>query len=1253
VTSSHPVTFPAAVGVLANSNGGTPYSTSAPEPGGVVGEDANNGKTSIPFRNFKRIRVQAPLPIGGVVGGGVVALLLLLLPLFLHAQAPLSNLRTRTLDARLPVQVLDTLTIASPLISATDSATGQPLDAAFFSLENNRLRIDTARLRQTAPAAEQLIVAYRVLPADLAAPLRRLDTTAIRRAMGDNDIAFDYTPYSPETKPWESSGLVSTGAYTRGLSFGNNQNLAFNSNLNLQLNGRLGNDIEITAALSDNSVPLQPDGTTRQLQEFDRIFIQLKRKNHALIAGDFDLTRPNGYFSNYFKRVQGGMLLSEFSNSTLKTQNSKLRAAASVSRGKFNRQIIAGQEGNQGPYRLQGAEGERFIIVLAGTEKVFVDGMLLRRGLDDDYVMDYNLGELTFTPRRMISKDSRIIVEFEYAVQAYLRATLLADAEHQRANSRFYLHAYSEQDSRSAGGAQDLSPEQRRRLAEVGDDLLSAYASGIDTLAADAVPDPGRVLYQALDTLACGLPVSVLVYSTDMEKARYAARFTEVPQGQGNYVQVLSGANGRVFRWVAPDPATCQPTGNFEPVVRLVAPEARQLFAAGAEWAPSKHSALRAELALSNRDLNRFSPLGDADNAGLGGFFSLRQNLFPGAAANGWEVQANAGYEYAGQRFSPLNPYRPAEFVRDWNIGTADSAATEHWGRGGFSVQRKDWGTARYEFGTFVREGRYDGIRHLAQLRVQRGGFDVLAEANILGSDGPAENTNFSRPKFDVGKTFFRTDKKPLFKIGIYGERERNERRSGSADTLNKASFWYDLGRLYWQTVEGAHPWKWGAGWMHRNDYVPKGPDFSQNTSVDEVNLNGAWTGNPAGGTTQSLAWNVSWRQLRVLDSELTTLAPQETYLGRVDYSVSAWKNAVTFTTGYEISSGQTPRVEYNYLRVNPGEGQYTWVDRNQDSVLTVDEMEIAVFQDQAGYVRVAVTTPDYVRTNNTALNQSLRLDPRALWVQSKKPWQRLLARLSIQSNLQINRRVLATAREESAWNPFDIAVADTALVAVSAVTRHVVYLNRANPAWDASLAWADNRSRSALSTGAESRRLADWTVHGRVNFSQAWSAELDLVRGRRDNDSEQFNTRDYAVGYWKAIPKLTWLPTRSFRLVAAYTWQDGRNAQPSGETARQNDWSAELTWNPPGKANSSGFRAVTSLRARANYVQVNYSGAPNSPVAYAMLDGLQNGKNFLWSLNLDRQLSRSVQLSLNYEGRQTGENRTVHVGRAQVRAVF
>ncbi len=657
-------------------------------------------------------------------------------------------------------------------------------------------------------------------------------------------------------------------------------------------------------------------------------------------------------------------------------------------------------------------------------------------------------------------------------------------------------------------------------------------------------------------------------------------------------------------------------------MVRLIAPESRQLFAAGAELNVLKHTAIQTEVALSNRDLNRFSPLGNTDNTGMAVFANIRQQLLPAAMKKGWELLAAAQYEFAGKQFLSLNPYRPAEFARDWNVGTVPTTATEHWARGSLSLQKTGWGTLRYEYGAFLRDSLYDGARHLAQARLQRAGFDVLAEINMLQTNGLTENTRFSRPKFDVAKTFFFKNKKPLFKLGVYGERERNERRPTQADTLGMTSFWYDLSRVYLQTPENQGVWQVGASWMHRNDFVPTQNIFSQNTAADEMNLTGRWTPAPSlkpGGGTQTLSWNLSWRQLRILDADLTPLEPQQTYLGRVDYTLSAWKSALALTTGYELGSGQSPRIEFNYVRVNPGEGQYTWEDRNRDSILQVDEMEIAVFQDQANYVRVAVTTTDYLRTNNVAFT----------------------------------RRVLAAARGEPAWNPFDLSVSDTALVAVSSVLRNVLYLNRADPIWDASLAYGDSRSRTALTTGFESRRLSDWTLHGRINFSRLWSLEIDLTRGEKSNDSQTFNNRDYTVPYWRTGPKLSWLPARSFRVIASYLWQDSRNLLPSGENARQTDWSAELTWNPNSPANDAGFRAVTSLRAKATFARVNYNGMPNTAVAYAMLEGLQDGRNYLWSLNLDRQLSRSVQLSLQYEGRKTGDTRVIHVGRAQVRAVF
>jgi hypothetical protein len=1179
------------------------------------------------------------------------------------AQSGLSNLHTREFDARQPVQPLDSLTVVPPLLAAVDAGSGQTIDSSLLSLHANRLFIDTARLRARYPQCVKLRITYRTLPYNLGAPVVRLDTAAIRRKTGTNAIEYDYTPYEPPAKPWESSGLSTNGAYTRGLSFGNSQNLVFNSNLNLQLSGKIGNDLEIQGVLSDNSIPLQPDGTTRQLQQFDRIFIQLKRKNAVLTAGDFDLNRPGlGYFSNYFKRLQGAMLdyravgnPFETNPKIPATKNDTLsvRAAAAISKGKFARQTIAGQEGNQGPYRLQGAEGEQFIIVLAGTEKVYFDGTQLRRGLTDDYTIDYNLGELTFTARRLITKDSRIIVEFEYSVQNYLRSTTAANIAWSTKGARVYFNLYSEQDSRNSSGAQTLTDAQRQRLATVGDNLRNAYASGIDTLTAF---DPARVLYRIVDSVVCGAHIPVLIYSTNPDSAHYGARFTEVTAGQGHYVLANSAANGRVYRWVGSDPVTCQPRGNFEPFIKLIAPELHQLYTLGTELHLFKNASLQAEAALSNRDYNRFSPIGDGNNLGAAGFFGYKQRLITGK--QGWDATVQANYEYTARTFAPVNPYRPAEFTRDWNTDNSRDTTAENLAKAGFMVQKANWGSAQYAFGSYTRAGSYDGRRHEGQIHLQRAGFDLTATLNLLETTGAVERSRFSRPRFDLSRMFSRKgkagQKTPVVKIGLSGEREKNERYTPGVDTLIRTSFWYDLIRLYAQTPADQRSWQMGASLSERTDYAPISAFLRRSTIAREANINGRWqppaTGKP---TTQQLNWTMTYRTLEVSNPALTTQKPQATYLGRVDYNLSAWKNALYFTTGYELGSGQSPKVEFNYLRVNPGQGQYTWIDRNGDGIIQVDEMEISPFQDQNSYVRVAVTTTDFIRTNNVLLNQNLRLEPRMLWQGSKKTWQQLLGKFSTQSTLQINRRTYSDAHNVSAWNPFQLNIPDSSLVTVNTSIRNVLFVNRANPAWDASITQGDMQSQVVLTTGFEHRHNTDYSIHGRVNLSRQWSAEADVTRGQKNNDNQSFTTRNYQIAGWDAGPKLTWMPVRTFRTIFNFQWRNSRNSIGDNEKAGQTNWNAEITWTPQTDPTAQGFHAATSLRIKGTFADIHYTGPSNTAVSFVMLDGLQDGKNYIWSINLDRQLSKSMQISLNYEGRKTGDHGIVHVGRAQVRAIF
>ena len=129
----------------------------------------------------------------------------------------------------------------------------------------------------------------------------------------------------------------------------------------LELSGKISSNLKILASVSDANIPIQPEGNTNKLQEFDKVFIQIYNDRLKLIAGDFWLSKPTGYFMNYRKRAQGLSVNYTWNKHKDKVWTTQLSGA--LSKGKFNRQIIQGIEANQGPYRLVGAENEPFISV--------------------------------------------------------------------------------------------------------------------------------------------------------------------------------------------------------------------------------------------------------------------------------------------------------------------------------------------------------------------------------------------------------------------------------------------------------------------------------------------------------------------------------------------------------------------------------------------------------------------------------------------------------------------------------------------------------------------------------------------------------------------------------------------------------------------------------------------------------------------------------------------------------------------------
>ena len=220
------------------------------------------------------------------------------------------------------------------------------------------------------------------------------------------------------------SDLTQSGSLSRGIIVGSNQDFALESGLNFELRGQLTNDISLDAVLTDQSIPIQPDGTTQSIREFDKVLIRLKSNRMALDMGDIDVSLNKSEFATFNRRLQGAA-------GHYNRNKGSVNAVLSSVRGTYATQKFQGQDGVQGPYRLKGKNGEEFTGILAGTERVYLNGIFVKRGEEYEYIIDYGLGEITFTNNIFIKDETRIYVEYEYINQDFNR-TLIATEMNER-----------------------------------------------------------------------------------------------------------------------------------------------------------------------------------------------------------------------------------------------------------------------------------------------------------------------------------------------------------------------------------------------------------------------------------------------------------------------------------------------------------------------------------------------------------------------------------------------------------------------------------------------------------------------------------------------------------------------------------------------------------------------------------------------------------------------------------------------------
>jgi hypothetical protein len=1128
---------------------------------------------------------------------------------------------------------LDTLSLVPGSISLFTG--GNKLDTAYYKINFSKktLVFNRKRMALDSVKPDTLACFYRVFPLDFTREVFHKDIKQVHKELStpQNPYTIKYSNSNSQQNFFASDGLTKNGSISRGISFGNNQDVVVNSNLNLQIAGKLTKDIEITLAATDNNIPIQPDGNSQQLQEFDKVFVQLNDKKSKLIVGDYQMQRPNSYFMNFYKRAQGLY----FSNTDEVAKGCFLKTTVSgaLSRGRFSRIVFKGTENNQGPYKLTGADNELFIIVLSGTERVYIDGRLLTRGQENDYVIDYNNAQITFTAKQIITKDKRITVEFQYSEKNYTRSIYFINEEFQAKKLRIAFNYYDEQDNKNKPLQQTLSDSNKILLANIGDTLSKAYTNGWTK----AVFNTTEVFYKDTSmTIGAVTYKNVFKYTINSSDTVYSVKFSYLGPNGGNYNQIQSPANGKVYQWVAPVGGIRQ--GSYEPIIPLVTPKKRQMATAIAEYKTSETGIIGTELAFSNNNINTFSPYDKQNDNGQGAkvYFNEKSKLSrEDSLGNTWALNYGGTYEFLQKNFTQIERFRSVEFFRDWNRRNDSIFNDQHIASAAAGISKGSIFNSQYTGSSMTEGNLYQGFKHNFANSVNLGKTKAFYNAAYLTTKDNLLNTQFYRHKSKLsqqgGKLIFT----------YQDEFENNKFRYTSKDSLLPKSYQF---------------WEWEGNITNADTTKNRFKIFYRERTDKFAELNrlfdAAHAQNIGFSTDISTLKNhpfkttFTYRKLDILDTNLIHLKPDNNLLSRLEYSPRLLRGFFQANTFYEVGYGLEQKKEYSYIPVAAGQGQYYWKDYNGDGIKQLNEFEVAQYPDQMVYIRVYTPTNTFVKSARDQFSLSLYLRPSVFKNNHSKKITNFAGRFVSQTAYRVDKKALAaTNGNVLSFNPFNINVSDTNLISTNYTLRQALFFNQSSPVFGFDYTYQDNKNKQLLTIGYESRELVTHELRTRWNISHAWGFFVNSTVGQKTVLSQFFANRNFKIASMETEPKISYQPSTSFRISGIFKYTEKENKAEGGfQKAAIQDYAIEFKLNKLSKG---------SLNARFDYVQIAYNDDENTPIAFEMLSSLKKGENITWSASYQQNVSGNLQISFTYDGRKTPGNKIVHIGGAQVRAFF
>jgi hypothetical protein len=1061
-----------------------------------------------------------------------------------------------------------------------------------------RVDFSNALLKINSKKYSEITVKYFRIPDFITKVYTPFDEKFIIASSTNTDKLYSLTTNKKGSEIKLFDGLQTNGYITRGITSGNNQNAVANATLDLKITGKLSKEVTLRAAIFDTNIPIQEKGYSQKFTDFDRIFIEMFTDKWKVKAGDIALENKESYFMPIQKQITGLRVEAKIND------HLKVAASGAVVRGKFNSYRITGREGNQGPYKIYGKNNEPAILMIRGSEQVYINGIQIKRGENKDYTIDYNLAEITFNTTYPITNDMRIAIEFQYADRNYTRFLTYQEAVYKSPKLNISGYFYSENDAKNQPLQQNLTDAQKNILASAGNNtnLMVAESAFLDSF------DENKILYKKVISGA----TEVFEYSQNPDDMLYFVTFTNVGLQKGDYVIDRSTAIGNVYEYVGRN------QGSYTPIIKIIPPTKQQTFVVKSEYNFSKKTTLNSEIAIGNNDKNLFSDKEDENNIAVASKLKWEQILID----KKWQLKSVISHEFVQKNFNTEQGWEPVEFNRDWNILTNN--ATKNYLQAAILLHNKKKNIVSYRFNHLNYSNAFSGNKHelKSKITLKKSFFSV--NSSFLENTSTEENNSFLRAKAKVEHSF---NKKWA---GAFINYESNLRKNSSTQEFINTSHRFKEYETYFGIGDSTNVFT-KIGVNYRNNDSIKSNTFTRINDRKTFYIDSKLVQKEQ----TSLSVFANYRHTK----NSFTNNIEKSLNSKINFNQQLLNRFINLGSVYETSSGNIARQEYMYVKTEPGFGYYTWIDYNSDGIKDFDEFEIAEFQDQAAYLRIPKPNIQFIATQRAKFTQSITLNPK-IW-SSQKGMKKIVSKFYNQSFLSVENEQERIGNSFN-FNPFDLN--EDKLLGLSLNLRNSLFFNKNLQKYSVTYTFGKTRNKQQYFIGSQENNIKLHQITLAHKFKTFWLFELLGKNSKNDLITENFSARNYSINTHEIEPKISFLYNKNNRFTTFYHVKNKKNQLQDFENLQQQKFGVEYFYSKKNK---------NQISANINVFLNDFKGDTNTPVAYQMLEGLQAGKNYTWNILFNRKLNAFLNLNLNYLGRKSENSKTIHIGNVQIKAVF